>query len=137
MELVEDDGADAREARVGEQAAREHALGDEPEPRARPAHALEAHGEADRAAEGLAPLVRDAPRHPRGEAAGLEDEDLAVADGPRVEERRGDARRLPRARRRLEDEPPRRPPTGDEVGQQRIDGERAEGHAPMPPRRVA
>ena len=125
VELVEDDGAHAREERVGEEAPREHALGHEPQARPRPRDLLEADLEADLVAEPPAALLGDAPRRQaRREPARLEHDDLAVAGDPRVEERGGHAGRLARAGRRLEDAPPAPPHAGDDLGQQRVDRER-------------
>ena len=106
VELVEHDRADAGQRGVAEEPAREHALGDEADARARPRDLLEPDLVADRLARPLAELLGDAARgEPRREPPRLEHHDLAVAEEPRLEERARHARRLPRAGRRLEDEP--------------------------------
>ncbi len=90
MELVEHHGADAAELGIAHQPPRQDALGDEADPRARAADVLEAHLVADGLAGRLAELFGDALRgHARGEAARLEDQDLAVIGEPAIEERAG------------------------------------------------
>jgi hypothetical protein len=104
VKLVQDDAGDARELRVREEPAREHAFGQKAQPRARARHVLEAHLIADRLAGAFAPLFGDAARgHARRDAARLERPHLAAAANVRVEQRRGHARRLARARRGLYD----------------------------------
>src|SRR5262249_45047894 len=92
VELVEDDDRGPLEPRVREETPREDPLGPVAKARPRGGRLLEADLVADRLARALAPLLRDAPGREAGrEAPRLEDEDLPRK---RVEERRGDARRL-------------------------------------------
>jgi hypothetical protein len=124
VELVEHHRADAAELGIAHQAPRQDPFGDEADPRARAADVLEAHLVADGLAGRFAELLGDAMRgHARREAAGLEDQDLAVVGEPAIEERARDTRGLARAGRRLEDEVL---PGGEqlgEAGQERIDRE--------------
>ena len=125
MELVEDHRADARQGGLGEQPAREEPLGHVADPRARAGDLLEPDLVADRLAGPLAQLLRDPPRRqPRRQAARLEHHHLAVAGEAGREQRRRDARGLPRAGRRLDDQRRRGAERGDDVGQHLVDGER-------------
>ncbi len=73
MELVQHHGIDTRKQRIGNQAARENAFGEESQPRARAGHLLEANLIAHRFAELFAQLVGDAARRQsRGQAARLQ-----------------------------------------------------------------
>ena len=92
--------ADAFERRIVEDHAREHALGDDLDARARRDQALQAHAQADRLADFFAERRGHARRRgARGETARLEHEE-SLARGPRfVEEGERDARRLARAGR--------------------------------------
>ena len=100
VKLVEHHGADALQPRIGEQAARQHAFGEEAQARARPGDLFEAHLVADGLADALAAFGRDeARRQPRGEAARLEHEHLAVGE---VEQGGRHARGLPRPGGRLQ-----------------------------------
>ena len=79
VEFVEQDGGDPVEHRVVEHEPREHALGDDFDPRA-PRHLrAEAHPQADRVADALAERLRHPlRRRARGEPPRLEDENAAV-----------------------------------------------------------
>ena len=72
VKLVEHDGREVGEQRVGLQAGGQDPLGDDEEARLRAESALEAHLPADLAAKGPAALVGDARRNrTRGDASGL------------------------------------------------------------------
>ena len=101
VDLVEQHRSHAAKGRVGDEAACEHALGDEAHPRPAARHVLEPHGVPDGLADALAELVGDAPRGKASrEAARLEHDDLAVEPG--VEQRARRPRRLARTGRCLE-----------------------------------
>ena len=100
MELVEQHRRDALQRGIVEDHAREHALGDDLDARARANEALQAHAQAD----GLADLLAQARGHARGrrargEAARLEHDDLARLRERLVEQRERNPRRLAGARR--------------------------------------
>ena len=104
VDLVEDDQAGAVERRVALQAADEHPLGDDLDPRAPAHHPLVARGEAHGGAHLLAQQRRHpSGRGPGGQAPGLEHHDAPPAEPGLVEQAEGDDGRLARARRRLED----------------------------------
>jgi hypothetical protein len=101
VELVDDHGADAGQDRVGHELAREHALGDEADPRARADRAVEADLVADGVTHALATLLGHALRgHARSQPARLQHHHVAVAGQPGVEQGGRDARGLARARGR-------------------------------------
>ena len=103
VELVQHHRAHAAEPGVGHQPPREDAFGDEAQPRPGTRALLETYLVAHRLAQRLAALLGDARRRqPRREAAGLQHPHLSVADESRVEQGRGDARRLPGAGSRLQ-----------------------------------
>jgi hypothetical protein len=80
--------------------------------------------EADPKSDLLAPLAPDVVGGAAGrDSARLEDDDVALAGEPGVEERGGNARRLPGARRRAQDEPAADAQRGDDLGKERIDRE--------------
>jgi hypothetical protein len=125
VELVEHDAADALQLWVGEQPARQHALGQKAQTRLRPRHVFKSDLIADCLAHALAALLRDAARgHARGYAARLKHEHVAAARQPRVEERGRQTRRLPRAGRRLHDEAPRAAERLDRAGQNLVNRQR-------------
>ena len=103
VKLVEDDGRESGEQRVGLQARGQDPFGDDEDARLRAESALEAHLPADLAAERPPVLVGDARRNrARGDASGLQQDDRAVPH-----ERRRHARRLSGARGRGDDGGPR------------------------------
>ncbi len=124
VDLVEHDGADAREPRVAEEPTRQEPLGHEAQARARRRHVVEAHRVSHRLPHALPQLLRDAlGGEARRQPPGLEHPDLAGDDASR-EEGPGNAGGLPRARGRLDDERGRLPQGRDDLGQQRIDGKK-------------
>src|SRR6185295_18068321 len=95
---------------------------------------LEADAVAHLAADAAAALARDEVRGgARGDAAGLEDDDLPVTGQAGIDQRGRDARRLARARGGTQDQTARAAERADDLGQQRVDGKRPHGHA-MPGR---
>ncbi len=124
VELVEDHDRDAVEVGRGDELATEHALGDEADARPGARDVLEAHLVAHGAADLLAELLGDASGgHARREASGLEHDDAAALGEARVEQGPRHARRLARARGRLEHERRVRAQRRDDLGQQRVDGQ--------------
>ncbi len=100
VKLVQHDGGDAAQLRVGKQPARQHPLGQEPQPRARAGHFLEPHLVAHRLAHALAEFGRHPPRRqPRGQPPRLQHQHLA---GQFPQQGRRHAGRLAGPRRRLE-----------------------------------
>ena len=121
--LDDEDRADALQIGLAREPSREDCLGHEADARARARHVLEPHLVADGVAELLAALFGDARcRHARGDATGLEHDDLAAVVGRRFEQRAWDAGGLARTWRRLEDEALLRREVRDDVGEQRVDG---------------
>ena len=128
--LVEEDAGDAAELGIRDELAGEGALGDEADPRRLARRVLEAHRVADGVAGLLAELFRDAAgRHAGGEAAWLEDDDLAARGEVAIEEGARHPRRLAGARRRDEEEPGRGPEPIADLGQDGIDRQRRLIHA--------
>ncbi len=117
VEFIEHHRSHTAQLRVVDQPAREDALGDVPEARAGRAGFLEADLIARRDAFRRHAFRRRACRDP----AGLQHDHVALHE---VEQRRRNARRLAGSRRRFEND--RRPgaQSGEELRQQRIDGER-------------
>ena len=111
VKLVEDDGREIGEERIGLQPRGQDALGDDEQPGVGAEPAVEAHLPADLAAERPAALVGDA-RGDRtgGHAARLQQDDRAVGD-----ERGRDARRLAGAGRRGDDRGARAPEVVDDL----------------------
>ena len=125
MEFVEQHGGDSVERRIVEDHAREHAFGDDLDPRARRDQALQPHAQADRLADRLAERRGHARRRgARGEPARLEHDDLARGGEGFVEQRQRHARRLAGAGRR--DQHRARPggERGDEPRQGVVDRQR-------------
>jgi len=119
VELVEYDAGGALERGVAEEAAGEDAFREESQTRARPGGFLEADLVPDGIADSLAPLVRDeAGGESRGEAAGLEHEDVAWGE---VEKRGGDAGGFARAWRGFEDEGIRVAQVLEDIGDECVD----------------
>lgn len=129
MDFVEDYRADAGQRRSGEEPAFEHALRDVEDAGCGGRDVLEAHGVAHRLADGLAAFLGDVARgEARGEPPWFRDQDLAR--DTRIEERAGDARRLARAGFRRQNERRRTLERADDLGQDWVDGERAQGGEP-------
>ena len=106
MELVQDDDPGVLEERIRDELAAEDALGDEPEPSGRAASLLEAHPVPDLAAYRPAALARHELRgRTRRDATRLEHDDSSIAGEAGIEEGRGNAGGLSRARWRAEDQP--------------------------------
>ena len=123
VELVEDDRPNPLELRVGGHLAEQQGLGHELDAGLRRFDPLEADLVADLRPELAAPLLRDA----RGEQAGgdppgLQHDDLPL-DQTEVQQHLRNTRRLARARRGAQDEAPRPPAGGDQVGLQQVDGQ--------------
>ena len=123
MDLVEQHRGDAGQLRIGLDAPQEDALGEDGDPRARRALAVEPGRVADRAADGLA----GQRRHPLGggaggEAAGGEQQDFAAAPGL-AEQGWGHAGGLAGAGRRDEDGARADPQRGEQVRQDGVDGQ--------------
>ena len=128
VKLVEHHHADALQLRVAQQAACQDSFGEEAQPRLRPGELLEAHLVADRLAEALAAFEsHPAGGQPRGDAARLQHEHFTEA---RIEQSRGNARRLARARRRFNHQIGAAAERSDDFGKQRIDGKGQHSKAP-------
>jgi hypothetical protein len=122
VKLVEDHTGDSVETRVGEEAAGEDALRQKAEARAGSGDLLETDLIADGLAGALSALGGDeAGGQSGGEASRLEDEDVA---GGEVQERGGNAGSLPCPRRRFEDEGRVVAKVADDLGDERVDGQR-------------
>ena len=108
VELVEQDGADAGEGGLGEEAAQQQPLGDEADAGARRGDVLEADLVADRLAGPLAQLLGHPPgRQPGRQAPRLQHHHLALHQPGGVDRGR-DARGLAGAGGRLDDQRRRR-----------------------------
>ncbi len=129
MKFIQDDGTHAVEMRIGQQAASQHALGQEPKPRARAAHVFESHLVAGGFAELLAQFAGDAPRrHTRGQSPRLQHQNLAA----RVRQQRGrDSRGLARSGRRFDHQTGMARQRFDDPRQQNVDRQL---HSSKPPR---
>jgi len=125
VQLVEHDGRHAVELRVGEQPAQEQPLGQEPEPRARAGHLVEADRVADGVAHPLAALGRDARGgEARGDAPWLEHPHLPALPPAGLEQRPRNAGRLSGPGRRLDDDGPLRARAGHDFGEHGVYRER-------------
>ena len=124
VELVEDHGADAVEERVGDELPVQDPLGHDFEPRGRADPLLEPDLVADPAAE-VPPLLRGDPRgrRPRGDPAGLEEDQRRVFGGEQAgrQERRRDAGGLAGAGGGDQDQAAVPADLGDDGRQQRVD----------------
>src|SRR4051812_23926303 len=104
VKLVEQDCRDAAQLGVREEAAREHAFGDEANARLAARDVLEPNGVPDGVAEALTELLGDAPGGETcRQASRLEDHDLTGGE-PGIEHRPRDPGRLAGPWRRLEHE---------------------------------
>ena len=124
VELVEDDGADAFEERVGEELAGEDALGRDAQPGPRADPPLEADLVADLLAQRPAVLLGDPPRRGAGrDAPGLEHDERRVRWGKFavMDQGRRHTRRLARAGRRDQDEAAMPPGEGNDFREVRVD----------------
>jgi len=124
MKLVEDHGADALELGIRGHLTEQQRLGHELDAGLGGFDPLEADLVADLRTELTAPLLRDARgEQAGGDPSGLQHDDLPL-DQTEVQQHLRNPRRLARARRRAQDEAPRPPAGGDEVGLQQVDGQR-------------
>ena len=129
VELVEEDRRDAGQHGVGEHLAQEDALGDVFDARAGAGNVVEADAVADLRAERRVAFARHAGgEHAGRQAAGLEGDNLPIAEQPGIQEHLRHLRRFARAGGRLQDEPGRtRTQEADEVGFQFVDGQAVGG----------
>ncbi len=128
VELVEEDGADAVEQRVGLQSLEEDPLGDDEQAGRGARPALEAHLIAHLLAQPPAALLGDPPRRrPRRDPPRLEHDDLTGPAHAGVGEGRRHPRRLAGARRRHEHGGRPTAKGGDELGQDGVDRQRLQG----------
>jgi hypothetical protein len=120
VKLVEQDGRNPGQIRLGQEPPQEDALGHESDAGSRARDILEANRVADGLADLLAHLLRD-PRgsQARGQAPGLEHDDLTLPCAR--EECRRHPRGLARAGRRFDDQARRSGQAGHDVRQQGID----------------
>jgi len=103
VELVEDDESRSLERGVALEHAREHAFGDDLDPRGRADARVHAHAVADRVPHALAEGVRHPPRRrARRQPPRLEHHDLLLPQPGFIEQRQRHPRRLSCSRRRLE-----------------------------------
>ncbi|GAO02033.1 hypothetical protein PSR1_00900 [Anaeromyxobacter sp. PSR-1] len=134
VELVEHHRADAGERGLGEQAPGQEPLGHVADAGARARHLVEPHLVADRLAGPLAQLLGHPPGgHAGGEPPRLEHHHLARAGQPGLVQRARHAGGLPRAGGRLDHERGAGAERGDDLGEERVDGERL--HRPLLTRR--
>ena len=135
VELVEHDRGDRSQEGVVLQHAEEDAFGDDPDPRLRAQAAIEADVVADLAAQRRAALESDPPRTgPGRQAAGLQDDDRAVAGQPRIEHGRRHAGRLARAGGGPQDHGPRNSQGGHDLRQDFVDRQGGGHRSNHPPR---
>ena len=130
VELVEDDHVDAAQVRVRQQPPRQHAFGEEAQPRARAGDLLEAHLVADGLAHPLAQLGGYAAGgQARGQPPRFEHQHLAGAES---EQGGRDAGGFPCAGRRFENQVPasRRDGAGSPAAADRWAAEPAYGKQP-------
>lgn len=130
VKLVEDDGGDAGQGRVGEKLPEEDALSDKADAGAGGDDAVEADVEAHFAAEGRAAFLGDAlGEEAGGEPARLEDDNFATGNEALVEKHLRDLGGLAGAGGRLDDEPAHARTGRDEAGAELLDGEAGGVHA--------
>ena len=133
VKLVEDDAADILEQRISVQPSKQHPLGDDLEASVFANAAIEPDAIADLVAEALFSLASDARGdRARGDAARLQHEDLLIIGDQiaRVEQRWGKSGGLPRAGWRLEHDLAVSFQGLDDVLEDIVDGQMAQGLSP-------